>query len=171
MQHPVRIALLSALAAALFGCERTPSPADGPSPAAAPAAGGDNGFEVQVELSDTARRALAAAGESVVVSADYFGYPTVAAQQRELPGTGEGWLTLHEQKIELEGAGTATFAPVALDPGQLQLVERGRAQLLINVYSGRRSSEDNLLDCGTFQDALAVAVRGGVHIECKLIAE
>ncbi|MEZ0471382.1 hypothetical protein [Luteimonas salinilitoris] len=157
----------------LTGCERGPTPAadaEAP-PAAAPIARGDNGFEVVVTLSETAARALAATGESVIVAADYFGYPTVAAQQRELPGTEDPWLTLHRQQVELEGAGTAEFPSVALDPAQLELVERGRPQLLINVYSGRRSSEDNLLDCGTFQDALSLAVRNGVAIECKLIAE
>ncbi|MDH5824554.1 hypothetical protein QFW77_16390 [Luteimonas sp. RD2P54] len=174
MKPSARTTLMLALAAAAStGCERTPTPAGeagAPAGAAAPARA-DNGFEVEVTLSEAAARALAAGGESVVVSADYFGYPTVAAQQRELPGTGDGWLSLHERKLELEGAGRVAFAPVNFDAGQLQLIERGQPQLLINVYSGRRSSEDNLLDCGTFQDALAVAVRSGVHIECKLIAE
>ena len=43
--------------------------------------------------------------------------------------------------------------------------------MLINVFSGRHSSPDNLLDCGLFQDKIAVAARGPIQIRCKLIGE
>jgi hypothetical protein len=43
-------------------------------------------------------------------------------------------------------------------------------QLHISVYSGRRSSEDNLLDCDLYQDDLAKAA-AGIPILCGLIGE
>jgi len=111
----------------------------------------------------------------VVVSVEYFGYPSVSARQRQLPGSEEPWLLLASCQVTLDAAGAADFPDVALDPGRLQMVEEGRPHVRVDVFSsgagGDEAAEDNLLDCGTFQGALAAAVREGVDIDCKLIAE
>ncbi len=43
--------------------------------------------------------------------------------------------------------------------------------MLVNVFSGRHSSPDNLLDCDFFQDKITVAARAPIPIHCKLIGE
>lgn len=174
--RPAPIASLCALTL-LAACQRTPVPtpsADALPPAAPVAAAhtaAANAFTVHVSLSPAARKQLADHQETLIVDADYFGYPTVAAQQQKVPGSENPWLTLHQAQVELDGPGTARFAAVSLDEAQLGLIEKREPEVNINVYSGRKSSPDNLLDCGMFQDKLQVAAQAGVRIDCKLIAE
>lgn len=174
---PLRSVLSAAvIAAALAGCEPAPTPDTDPHLQQVPAvATGDNAFQVRVTLSEAALAALEANVEAVVVSVEYFGYPSVSAQQRQLPGSEEPWLLLASRQVTLDAAGAADFPEVALDPERLQMVEEGRPHVRVDVFSsgagGDEAAEDNLLDCGTFQGALAAAVREGVDIDCKLIAE
>lgn len=161
---------------ALTGCgprEAAPaaSSASVPSAASQPAPGATTAFQVDVGVSDAAGRRLAEARETLVVSADYFGEPTIEAVRDNRLRADEPWLTLDRREIELAKPGIARFAAVHLDPERLGWIENGEPQLLINVYSGRKSSPDNLLDCSTYQDSLRQAARDGVRITCKLIGE
>lgn len=171
---PIRTLLSAALfTLALSACEPAPTADTDPhrQPVAAVASGG-NAFQVRVTLSDAAAGALGANGASIIVTADYFGYASVAAQQRQLAGAEEPRLGLARHQVELAGAGSADFPEVRLDPAQLQLVEEGRPHLRVDVSSSDAEAEESgLLDCGTFQDTLIAAVRSGVDIDCKLIAE
>ncbi|WP_216965436.1 hypothetical protein [Lysobacter sp. MMG2] len=167
---------------ALAACQREPTPSSPSATAASatprasqPVQG--NAFAVQITLSPAAHDRLASQRESLIVSADYFGYPSAQAQAQRVPGSENPWLTLHRAQMELDGAqleGTATarFPAVALDTKQLAWTDAPEApQVNINVYSGRRSSPDNLLDCGMFQDTLAVAARAPIRVSCALIGE
>jgi len=136
-----------------------------------------NAFNVEIKLSPAARERLTSQRESLIATAEYFGYPTAQAQAQHVPGSENPWLTLHRAQVELEdtqldGTPTARFPAVTLDPKQLASTEApGTPQVNINVYSGRRSSSDNLLDCGMFQDTLEIAVRTPIEVSCKLISE
>jgi len=136
-----------------------------------------NAFDVEVTLSPAAHKRLASQGESLIVSAEYFGYPSDLAEEQHVPGSENPWLTLHRAQLELEGAqlgdtATARFPAVALDAKQLAWTNApGAPQVNINVYSGRRSSPDNLLECGMFQGAIAVAARAPIKVSCGLIGE
>jgi len=178
-----RFALL-ALSIALCACARESAPppaasAEVPSqPAAEPEVSAEsNAFTVEITLSAVARERLATQNESLIASADYFGYPSAQAQAQRVPGSENPWLTLHRAQVELEGAQldgapAARFPAVAFDAEQLAWTGAPDApQVNINVYSGRRSSPDNLLDCGMFQDTLAVASRAPIRLSCSLIAE
>jgi hypothetical protein len=44
-------------------------------------------------------------------------------------------------------------------------------QLLINVYSGRKSSPNNLLDCGIYEGPMQAVQGKSIPISCKLIGE
>ncbi len=71
---------------------------------------------------------------------------------------------------ELTGAGSADFDGTGFLSDRLDLLQ-GQPQVNINVYSGRKSSPDNLLDCDTFQDTLSVAAEVPIALHCKLITE
>lgn len=176
--------LLSAasIALALAGCEGAPTPDTDPHlQPVPPVARGGNAFQVRVTVSDAAAAALDGSGGSIIVSADYFGYPSVSAQQRQLPGAEEPWLLLARHRVALDAAGVAGFPEIALDRERLQMVEQGLPHVRVDVRSaGAAGTEDagaddgsggNLLDCGTFQGTLADAARSGIDIDCKLIAE
>ncbi len=182
MKRLARSALL-VLSIALCACGRESAPAPAanadalPQPAASEVSAESNAFTVEITLSPAARERLATQHESLIASADYFGYPSAQAQAQHVPGSENPWLTLHRAQIELEGAQldgtpTARFPAVTFDTKPLAWTDAPDApQVNINVYSGRRSSPDNLLECGMFQGTLAVASRAPIRLSCSLIAE
>ena len=124
-------------------------------------------FDVDVTLSDAARKRLGASGESVIVAAMYFAAAKDGAPAGVLNDV--GMVDIGGARVELEGEGRAAFDGNAVLRERLEFAQ-GDPQVNVNVYSGRRSSPDNLLDCGFFQDAMAVAAAGPVRISCDLIA-
>ncbi|MCW5580817.1 MAG: hypothetical protein KIS72_05725 [Luteimonas sp.] len=136
------------------------------SPPAAPAAAGPYAFDVEVALSDAARKRLGDSGESVVVAAMYYAAAKAGAPAGVLNDV--GMVDIGNARVELEGQGRAAFDGSAVLGERLEFTE-GEPQVNVNVYSGRRSSADNLLDCGFFQDTLAVATAAPVRIACDLI--
>lgn len=125
-------------------------------------------FTVSVKLSPKASAKLKKMGETIIVSASFFGYPTRAAQSK---AECSGEIGLGSVDKELEKPGVAIFEGSTYDKSKLSLIENQEPLLLINVFSGRKSSEDNLLDCSVFQDTVHRAVKDGVSIDCKLIGE
>ena len=119
-----------------------------------------------MRLSPAAAAKLAAANETVVVAGDYFGLPAPGVTP-DMTGT----LPLGRQTVELFGAGLARFDAANADPSRLRQARNGEVHVLINLFSGRRSSDDNLLDCGIFQDSTRLAARTPVRIDCKLLGE
>lgn len=175
----IRLLLLTlACTAALVACQKhdaNPTAETAASPAgeaaatpATPAAQAPGGaFTVQVGLSPAARQKLEAGKETVIVSADYFATPVDAAKDQ---ANEVGQLDLGRAQIELPGAGVANFDGSAFAADKLGLA-KGAPQVNINVWSGRKSSPDNLLDCDMFQDTLAVAAKMPIMLECRLIGE
>jgi hypothetical protein len=53
----------------------------------------------------------------------------------------------------------------------MKWVDSNGPQLLINVYSGRKSSPNNLLDCGIYEGSLQAVQGQSIPIPCKLIGE
>lgn len=127
---------------------------------------------MKVNLSSAAQQQLAQLNETVIVRSEYFGFPSARAQANKVAGSENPWLTLHRRQIELKGAGTASFPVVNFDPVQLAWTDEPQApQVNVNVYSGRRSSGNNLLECDKFQGPVTVAARAPVPLHCRLIAE
>ena len=183
MKRHARVVLVAAVLLASTACGRDSANeakplADPPAADAQRVAGtSSNAFNVQIHLSPAARERMASQHESLIVSADYFGEPSADAIAQHVPGSENPWLTLHRAQVEMDGARldgdvVARFPAVALDPKQLAWTDASDApQVNINVYSGRRSSPDNLLDCGMFQDALVIAASAPIKISCGLIGE
>lgn len=176
------VAFITILATVLAAaCQRSAAPpapaATSATPAAPPASvvstAASDAFAVEVSLSAAAQARLTQGKESIIVSADYLGSPTAAAQAQNVPGSHDPWFSVYRKQIELPGAaGTAQFPAVTLDPAKLAWIDTPDApQVNINVYSGRKSSPDNLLACDMFQDTLAVAARAPVKIACRLIGK
>ncbi len=65
----------------------------------------------------------------------------------------------------------AAFGDFKLKKDALQQVDSHGPQLLINVFSGRKSSQDNLLDCGIYEGPLKSAPEANIKVTCKLIGE
>lgn len=128
-------------------------------PAASPA------FSVIVDLTPRAAARLARDHETIIVDAFYFGTATRAGRSKADESGELGWNP--EERRELTGAGTASFPSHRFKPGMLKLIER--PDVLINVFSGRRANENNILDCGIFQDSVFLAAKEPIKIHCDLI--
>jgi hypothetical protein len=126
-------------------------------------------FVVAVSLSPKAAARLAHPKETIMISADFYGDANAKGQRLQNEG---GQIVLSPgQKDEIPGAGVAKFHGPKYDKTKLAYVDDNGLQVLINVFSGRHSSPDNLLDCDFFQDKIAVAARATIPIHCKLIGE
>jgi hypothetical protein len=125
-------------------------------------------FSVTVSLSPKAAARLAHPKDTIMISADFYGDSN--GKNRKLENdVGEIDLA-PSRKDEIPGAGTAQFHGPKYDKAKLAYVDANGLQVLINVFSGRHSSPDNLLDCDLFQDKIALAAKG-IAIHCKLIGE
>ena len=131
----------------------------------ASAAAGSYGFVVDVSLSPRAAALLRDRKEAIVVAAMYEGTPIPARQKY----AGEdGLLGLGSEDVILPAAGgRATITGNKVKRDRIGWVER--FDVLVNVYSARRSSQDNLLDCGIFEDSVAKAHAAPIRISCRLI--
>lgn len=126
-------------------------------------------FTVAVTLSDAARKQFDKSGESLVIGAAYFATPAANAPKGVVNEIGT--IDLGRKEKELASSGEVTFDGSALKRDRLTYV-KGLPQVNINVWSGRKSSPDNLLDCDMFQDAITVAARKNpITLHCRLIDE
>jgi hypothetical protein len=125
-------------------------------------------FEVEVRLSDHAMTKLAKIGETVTVAAYFFGLPR--AEARHLGGE-MGELHVGYERRELRTSGVVRFDGSPLDATRVSLLEGGRVKVLINVVSSRKASENNLLDCGVYEDSIERAAREGIRLHCREIGE
>lgn len=183
--------LVVALAATLLAaCDSAPAPADGganhaaahtpaPSPepstaaarpdaAASPTRPRVRTFTVKVSLSDAAAAQFDRSGETVIVSASYFGIPKPDTPKSDIDDIGQ--VDLGDITKELPGAGSAVFVGSAVPPGKLAFIS-GRPQVNINVFSGRHSSSDNLLGCDMFQGSVDFAAEKPLELHCALLTE
>jgi hypothetical protein len=128
------------------------------------------GFTVKVTYSQKASDTLAAKKETVVVAGYLYGFPKPGTPKKYVDKMGQVGIgdDIH-QEIAL---GTiATFGAVQLDQAMLKWLDNQGPQILINVYSGRKSSPNNLLDCGIYEGSLAAVQGQSIPIACKLIGE
>jgi len=125
-------------------------------------------FVVDVRLSDAAKPRFGLFGESILVSARYYGDPADGQAGSAVNDIGQ--IDLGMAEVDLSGEGLAKFDGNALLRSRRTLVQ-GDPQIEISVFSGRRTSPDNLLNCDMFQGSLPDAVKAPVHIGCRLLSE
>ncbi|MFI4935638.1 MAG: hypothetical protein ACHP7N_13530 [Caulobacterales bacterium] len=154
-----------AIALALAGCGKPAANSVSADNSAAPAAPTGPTVKVAVTLTPAAASALTAAGQNLIISLDLLGDANakgLALQDEQ----GEFYLT-HQVRSTLPGAGTATIAVPAFDPGLLVNLKGGKAFMMINVVSGEGHIAENKLYCSTYFDKIAHAEAAGVQIQCK----
>lgn len=125
-------------------------------------------FKVEVTLSNAAAQAFAKSGETVIVAASFFADPKTGTAKRDIDEIGQ--VDLGNKQVELHGAGTASFDGSAVARNKLHLIT-GAPQVNINVWSGRHTSQDNLLGCDMFQGSIAAAAKQPILLHCALLTE
>ena len=146
------------------------SAAPGPAPAAAPAS-----FTVKITYSKRAMDTLVAAKETVIVAGYLYGFPKKGAPKADVDH--EGKIDVGEVKDEIVPGAESSIGQIELDQATLKdrammkWFDSQGLQILINVYSGRKSSQNNLLDCGIYEGSLSAIQGRSIPISCKLIGE
>lgn len=178
---PAALSLNIWVAVGLLGCGKVEPPppvagAPAPSKAAivpqAPVAVNDAkardpyAFELRISLSEDAAALIVPAKESVGVLINYAGDPA--------PGVGDpfvdelGFIDLGQVEVDVTGKSEVVIDGGALKKDMLKYLQ-GEPRVNVNVFSGRQVFEDNVLDCGSFEDDLKVAVTTPVELHCKLL--
>lgn len=120
-------------------------------------------YDVTVTLSEKAAAELTRTKEAITVSATFVG-------QKKAPKADEDpEVMLGHEEAELPGAGTVTLGKIGVSDADV--ANTANLQILINVFSARKTSDDNILDCGIWQDEAAKAAAAKIAIDCKLIGE
>ena len=112
---------------------------------------------------------LVSGKETVIVAGYLYGFPKQGTPRKYVDEMGQ--IDVGEVKDEVAPGTTAAFDHIKLEPAMSKWFDSQGPQLLINVYSGRKSSPNNLLDCGIYEGPLAAVQGQSIPISCKLIGE
>ena len=124
-------------------------------------------FAVKVKLSPAARRELARRHETIIAEAHFSGEPK-RGSPFQISDVG---LDLGYASCELSGEGVVEFKNVTLRKKMIESLVDPNYQVIVAVFSGRKSGPDNLLSCSTLQDKIS-RLKGKTHlVTCPLIAE
>jgi hypothetical protein len=124
-------------------------------------------FEVNLTLTPRAAEKLASTNEKVIVAAMYFGVPV----SETAPGVDDHGMEvgLGGDDIEVAPETAVVKAPgTGFDPTHIASI-KGEPEVLVNVYSARKTHADNLLSCGIYQGPVKMAQQRPVEIQCDLI--
>ena len=126
-------------------------------------------FEIEVSLSQKANERLKKGKESIIVWAYFFGKPKDTTLKEYLKS---GGISLASTQIELTGdERVAKIENVKFSKSLYDSLADKDIQVLINVYSGRRSSPDNLLDCDLLEQKMSLVRDKKFTLKGKLIGE
>ena len=108
-------------------------------------------FEIEIKLSENAEKKLKSEKESVIVQAYFSGRPKDTTLTEYIK---QGEINIGASKIELFDKRIARFKNVKISKDEFELLSDKNFEVLINVFSGRRTSPDNLLDMELLQDGI-----------------
>ena len=111
-------------------------------------------FEIEVQLSGAAEEKLKKDNESVIVAAYFSGYcewDKIPEEYQDYFGDGD--LLVH--RIELTNKRIARFEHLELPQKLYDLLDDKDFRVLINIFSGRKSSESNILDCAVLSGPIS----------------
>lgn len=126
------------------------------------------GFEIKVQLSKRAEDTLKALHELVIVKAYFAGVPkdTTSEEYMEM-----GQLGIGDHEIELKEDRLAKFTHITLSRKDIESLRDRNFEVLINVFSGRRASEVNLLNVDIVQLGIDSMAGKRFILNGKLIGE
>ena len=126
-------------------------------------------FRITIELSAKAEKKLAKDKETIIVQAYLSGTPKDSAPSLLVDEMGQ--MNLGSPSVELKKPGTAVFKSVKISKKSYDLLANNDFHVLINVFSGRKSTELNLLECEILE-APITSVNAKKHVlKGKLIGE
>ncbi|MBC3539980.1 hypothetical protein ACFSC6_04690 [Rufibacter sediminis] len=125
-------------------------------------------FEVEVRLSEAAETKLKSENETIIVGADFAGIPKDKSSDyyRHL-----GWIEVANAKMELRTSRTAVFKNLTYPKAIFDSISEKDFRVDIYVVSGRRSSQNNILDTDFISTRISKVGGKKIIVTGKLIAE
>ena len=125
-------------------------------------------FDVTLDLSPKAEKELHDTKESVIVAAYFTGTP----RDKNSPEIGDdGEFYMAQKDIELMNERTAYFRDIKISRSRYDSLDSKDIYMLINVYSGRRASQYNILSTDILSDSMSKIQNGHFTMKGKLIKE
>ncbi len=114
-------------------------------------------FEIALKLSENAEEKLKKDKETIIVKAIFYGNPieNLPEKYRHLNDEIIGGLMLLTHSIELTDSRIVKFENLKFSKKLYPLLEDKDIRLLINVVSGRKSTDLNLLGCHSLQGRIS----------------
>ena len=125
-------------------------------------------FAVEAQLSKAAIEKLREKRETVIVNARFSGIPKDTAS-KEFREWGEMLVKSHS--IELDTAYTARFEGIRFPKKLYDLLLEKDIRVMVHIYSGRRTTTDNLLDAGILSGKMSAVKGRTLQLPGKLISE
>jgi hypothetical protein len=124
-------------------------------------------FEIEVRTSAKASKTLKNKKESIIVSALFSGIPKDEKDENEI-----GTMIVLDTALELTGNNRiARFQGLKFSKKLLDKLADKDVSMLINIFSGRKSSKDNLLSCGLVEVKASQFTNKRYSLSCSLIEE
>ncbi len=123
-------------------------------------------FKVEVTLTPDTERFLKEKNESIITSTWFYGYPKKGFESKAYH---DGRITVGNDTYESFSPGIHEFTELTINGDRLGWLDEDGYYLNINVFSGRKSSKNNYLDCGFYENTIAIAVQKTIKLNCHLI--
>ncbi|MGA2219745.1 MAG: hypothetical protein ABSG51_16765 [Terracidiphilus sp.] len=127
------------------------------------------GFTLDVTLSEKAMKKLVSSKETVIAAGYITGNPRKGALKKYVSEMGE--VDLGQIQVEFQPGKSARFGEIKLKPDARAQTDGMDPRININVFSGGKSSKDNLIDCGFYEGSLKSLQGQVIPVACKLIGE
>lgn len=125
-------------------------------------------FEIEIDLSDKAEKELKKSHETIIVQAYLRGIPKDKENEEYIEW---GHINVGEHRIELDSKRIACFSDVKIPKYQVNKLENLNVEVLINVFSGRKTSQFNILDVNILQEPINIIKGKKFTLKGKLIGE
>jgi hypothetical protein len=123
-------------------------------------------FEIEIELTDKAKERITSTNETIIISIFYYGYPK---DEKDANSENDGTLYLATAEKEISYGQIARFENVKISKNDYDKIIDKDFDLNLTVYSGRKSSQDNLLNCQPLFDKVSNVANKRFTLKGKLI--
>ncbi|MFT3935943.1 MAG: hypothetical protein QM726_20100 [Chitinophagaceae bacterium] len=125
-------------------------------------------LSIAVALSQKATERLLQDKESIVIDAWFSGHPkdTASKEYKE-----SGGIFLKASHVEVDTARAVVIDGLKFHRNLYDSLADKDIRVLVNIYSGRKSGPDNILDCEILSEKISVVKDKRNTLSCRLINE
>jgi hypothetical protein len=125
-------------------------------------------FSIAIKLSEPARQKLESMHESILVIAYFDGDPLPGQGQDNAPFRD---VFLGSDELLADAQNTATFNNTKVSESNWNRLADKNYFVTINVFSARKASKNNILNCGSPENRLGTFAGKTTEVSCDLIGE